>query len=119
MQVGNLIVKQDMTAGVLLSKDLEPARDPDETAVEYHEFCSSWAEAQWVCDKIQHLHQVEHSKWEDIAILSRAMKHFRLFPGQLGVLGHVKQELTKRGIPHRVTRGNTYASTSPTHCTCL
>jgi superfamily I DNA/RNA helicase len=107
VQVGNLIVKEDMHAGVLSSKDLEAAREQDNSKVEYHEFCSSWAEAQWVCDKIQHLHQEEGRRWEDIAIVSRAMKSM-MFPGQLGVLAHIKQELTKRGIPHRVTRGRTY-----------
>ena len=108
MQVGNIIVKEDMHAGVLSSKDLEPAREPDSAPVEYHEFCSSWAEAQWVCDKIQHLREVEKRPWEDIAILSRAMKGSTGVPGD--VLGHLKQELTKRGIPHRVTRGKSCAS---------
>lgn len=116
VQVGNIIVQKDMSAGVLSTKDLEPAREQNGTPVEYHEFCTSWAEAQWVCDKIQHLHKVEKRPWKDIAILSRAMKS-QYFP-RADVLGHMKQELIKRGIPHQVTRGKTYSSTSLSHACC-
>ena len=110
-------MQKDMEQNVLNQKQLTcaPGQEHANTAVEYHEFCSSWAEAQWVCDQIQHVHDVENRRWEEIAILTRAMKQNTLFPGQFGVLGHLKTELTKRGIPHRVTRGKTYDSGSTTH----
>lgn len=114
VQVGNLIVRDDMHAGVLSSKDLEPAREQDHTAAEYHEFCSSWAEAQWVCEKIRHMHDVEKRRWEDFAILTRCVKQNMIFSGG-DVLRHLKEELTKHGVPHRVTRGKSYASAAPTH----
>eukprot|EP00892_Ulva_mutabilis_P005399 jgi/Ulvmu1/3230/UM015_0271.1 len=104
IQVGNEVLQKLMNEGVLRQKDLICTIKGDAIPVQYHELGTGLAEARFIVDEIKQLHAVGY-KYDDIAILCRLNNSRSLFNYEFGVLHHIKMQLAKEAIPHRVFRG--------------
>ena len=104
VQVGNFVLQKLMSEGALRQKDLTCTRKGNPISVQYHELGTGLAEACFIVDEIKRLHN-GGCKYDDIAVLCRLNNNRFLFNHEFGVLHHIKMQLAKEAVPHRVFRG--------------
>ena len=105
MQVGNCVLKNLMSCGALVQKDLTCTRTGHANPVCYHVLGTGLDEARFIVSEIKQLHDEHRYKYDDMAIICRLNNNRSLFAHEFGVLHHIKMQLAKDAIPHRVFRG--------------
>lgn len=94
-----------MKDGALRQKDLTCTRTGKAEPVQLHVLGSGLGEARFIVSEIKRLHDEDGYKYEDIAIICRLNSNKFFFAHEFGVLHHIKMQLAKQAVPHRVFRG--------------
>lgn len=105
LQVGNHVIQALMKEGALRTKDLVCTRAEDALPVQYHEFGTGLQEARFIVNEIKRLHDECQYRYGDMAIICRLNNNKTFFAHDFGVLHHIKLQLAKQAIPHKVFRG--------------